>query len=430
MLTDKQVRALKPKDKEYIASDDDRSRGTGRLVIRVRPSGTKTWEYRYFVSGRRRKKTLGTYPDVSLVQARQAVTEIAEDRAARKVGGLPGSQSTEGLLGRQSTGSLGELLEAYVADLHRRKKRSADEIMAGFRRWIERPRPELWETRADLVTPADIRDLLAFHIKRGLTTGSNRLRAYLHAAYQWGITSENDPVVAAERVWGLTVNPVAAVPSQASFERPGERVLTPEDVAHAWHYLTETVGVGWRFPRMIRLAIATGGQRPSMLLRLRVRDVDLEQGVLDIPGAATKTGKPHVVPIGEHARPVLEVLIAQARVNGHELLCPSSKDAGVPARVNSLTTALQLYREAWKRPTWTLRDVRRTAKTVLGQQGVAKDWRDRLHGHAMTDISSKHYDRHDYLDEKRQAMAAWDRWLSSTLKGNCQVGEVRQPGNC
>ena len=60
-------------------------------------------------------------------------------------------------------------------------------------------------------------------------------------------------------------------------------------------------------------------------------------------------------------------------------------------------------------------DVRRTAKTVLGQQGVAKDWRDRLHGHAMTDVSSKHYDRHDYLDEKRQAMAAWDRWLSSTL---------------
>lgn len=52
---------------------------------------------------------------------------------------------------------------------------------------------------------------------------------------------------------------------------------------------------------------------------------------------------------------------------------------------------------------------KRPVNTVLGQQGVAKDWRDRLHGHAMTDVSSKHYDRHDYLDEKRQAMAAWDR---------------------
>lgn len=410
MLTDKQVRGLKPKDKEYIVSDDDRSRGNGRLVLRVRPSGTKTWEYRYFVNGRRRKRALGTYPEVSLVQARQASSESAEVRAARKGGLIVESRSSA-----QTTGNLGELLEAYVEDLRRRKKRSADEVLASFRRWIERPMPDLWETRADQVTATDIRDLLAHHIRRGLTTGTNRLRAYLHAAYQWGLTNENNPRLAADRVWGLTVNPVAAVPAQADYERPGERVLAGGDLAHAWRYLTESPGLGWRFPRMIKLAIATAGQRPSMLLRLRVQDVDLEKGVIDIPGGATKTGVAHVVPIGQHARPVLDVLVAQARLDGHELLCPASHDPGTSARLNSLTTALQIYRDRWERPTWTLRDVRRTAKTVLGQQGIPKDHRDRLHGHAMTDVSSRHYDRYDYLAEKREAMAAWDAWLSAIL---------------
>jgi len=413
MLTDKQVRGLKAQDREYIVSDDDRTRGNGRLVLRVRPSGTKTWEYRYFVDGKRRKKALGSYPEVSLAQARKASTETAEVRAARKVGNRPESRSSVVV-----SGSLGELLKAYVEHLRRRKKRSADEVEAAFDRLVKRPLPILWETRADLVTPADVRDLLAHHIARGVTTGTNRLRAYLHAAYNFGIKSENDPMVAAERPWGLTTNPVAAVPRQGGFERAGERVLEPEELAHAWRYLGETPRLGWRIPRAIKLAIATAGQRPTMLLRLRVQDVRLEDGVLDIPGDATKSELPHVVPVGRYAREVLEVLLAQARVDGAELLFPAGHSRQGSTRVNSVTTALQDYRTFWGTEHWTLRDLRRTAKTVLGQRKVPKDLRDRFHGHAMADVSSKHYDRYDYLDEKRSVMASWDSWLDAILESH------------
>lgn len=434
MLTDKQIRGSKPRDREYIISDDDRSRGNGRLVLRVRPSGTKTWEYRFFTSGKRRKKTLGSYPEVTLASARQRAGEIAEGRAERRTGtgrataGSPGYAATAGA--PKYGGSLGELLGAYVADLRRQGKVSADEIEAGFRRWIQEPMPLLWETRADLVRAADIRDLLAHHIRRGVTTSTNRLRAYLHAAYRFGLTSENNPVVAADRVWGLTSNPVSAVPAQASFEKAGERVLTIEEVRHVWGYLAETPGLGWRIPRLIKLAIATAGQRPSMLLRLRLADVDLDQGVLDIPGEATKNGRPHVVPMGTHAREIAEVLVVQARHSGQELLFPAGHGKAGSIRLNSISTALQEYREHWETGHWTMRDVRRTAKTILGKKKVSKEHRDRLHDHALTDVSSKHYDRYDYLDEKREAMAAWDAWLSTTLRGNCQLAEVPKASNC
>lgn len=434
MLTDKQIRGSKPRDREYILSDDDRSRGNGRLVIRVRPSGTKTWEYRFFVAGKRRKKTLGSYPEVTLASARQRAGEIAEGRAERRTGtGGATADSPKYAATADSPkygGSLGELLEAYVADLRRQGKVSADEIEAGFRRWIQKPMPLLWETRADLVRASDIRDLLAHHIRRGVTTSTNRLRAYLHAAYKFGMTSENNPVVAADRVWGLTSNPVAAVPAQASFEKPGQRVLTRAEIRHAWGYLIETPGLGFRVPRLIKLAIATAGQRPSMLLRLRLADVDLERDVLDIPGDATKNGLPHIVPLGSHAREIAEVLVVQARHNRQELLFPAGHGKGGPIRLNSVSTALQVYREHWGTEHWTMRDVRRSAKTVLGQEKVSKEHRDRLHGHALTDVSSKHYDRYDYLDEKREAMAVWDAWLSTTLRGNCQLAEVPKASNC
>jgi len=55
MLTDRQVKALKPREAEYTVSDDTRQRGTGRLVLRVRPSGVKEWLYRYHLDGRKRR---------------------------------------------------------------------------------------------------------------------------------------------------------------------------------------------------------------------------------------------------------------------------------------------------------------------------------------------------------------------------------------
>lgn len=410
MLTDKQIRGLKPREKEYIVSDDDRSRGTGRLVLRVRPSGSKTWQYHFHVAGKKRKKALGSYPEVSLVRARAEVARLAEVRSSGRVGTEAMAEET-----LDTGGTLGELLGAYVAHLREKGKRSADEVEAGFKRWIERPKPLLWEKRADLVTPADIRDLLAYHIRRGLTTGANRMRSYLHAAYNYGLSAEYNPRVAATRVWGLTVNPVGAVPSQADYERPGKRVLTPEELAHAWHHLPATPTLGWRMPRIIQLAIATGGQRPTMLLRLRRADVDLEQKVLDIPGDATKNEKPHVVPLEPLALAIVEELVAQAVEEGHELLFPAGHGKEGSIRTNSVTKSLAAYREHYGTALWTLRDVRRTVKTMLGQKKVSKDLRDRLQGHALSDVSSKHYDRYDYLDEKREALRVWDRHLAAIL---------------
>lgn len=47
----------------------------------------------------------------------------------------------------------------------------------------------------------------------------------------------------------------------------------------------------------------------------------------------------------------------------------------------------------------------------MGELGIAKDLRDRLQNHALNDVSSKHYDRYEYLPEKRRALELWERRL-------------------
>src|SRR3546814_11507025 len=56
-------------------------------------------------------------------------------------------------------------------------------------------------------------------------------------------------------------------------------------------------------------------------------------------------------------------------------------------------------------PYATNRDLRRTFKTLAGKAGVSKEIRDRLQNHALQDVSSKNYDRWNYMPEKRAGMA-------------------------
>lgn len=64
---------------------------------------------------------------------------------------------------------------------------------------------------------------------------------------------------------------------------------------------------------------------------------------------------------------------------------------------------------------FTLRDIRRTCKTLMGVAGLEKELRDRIQGHAFNDFSSKHYDRYDYFKEKQRGLQRWSLWLEKNV---------------
>ena len=66
-------------------------------------------------------------------------------------------------------------------------------------------------------------------------------------------------------------------------------------------------------------------------------------------------------------------------------------------------------------PVVTNRDLRRTWKTLAGQAGLSKEIRDRLQNHTLQDVSSKSYDRWNYMPEKRAAMKKWNAFVQAML---------------
>jgi hypothetical protein len=79
-LTDTRLRALKPKDKPYKVTDE---RG---LYVEVTPTGGKLWRFRYRIGGAQKKLCIGSYPEISLKQARDVAYEA---RRAVASGGDP-----------------------------------------------------------------------------------------------------------------------------------------------------------------------------------------------------------------------------------------------------------------------------------------------------------------------------------------------------
>ena len=73
-LTDTAIRNAKPKEKPYKVSD---SQG---LYLLVNPRGSKLWRVKYRMNGVERKLALGSYPEITLAEARSA-----RDAARRQV---------------------------------------------------------------------------------------------------------------------------------------------------------------------------------------------------------------------------------------------------------------------------------------------------------------------------------------------------------
>jgi len=75
VLTEKQIRALKSREKDYVVSDGRSARGEGVLILKVRPNATKDFHFQRHVEGKKRLTKVGVWPSLSLTEARDKCRE-------------------------------------------------------------------------------------------------------------------------------------------------------------------------------------------------------------------------------------------------------------------------------------------------------------------------------------------------------------------
>ena len=153
--------------------------------------------------------------------------------------------------------------------------------------------------------------------------------------------------------------------------------------------------------------LATGGQRVSEVSEAKWAEFDASESLWEIPASRTKNGKAHLIPLNRIAIEVIDTI--KAHRDSSPYLFPHRLDLNKPMPLASISRAANRFTKIKENKfnPFTPRDLRRTCKTRMGELGLSKEIRDRINNHALSDVSSKHYDRYDYLVEKRTALEAW-----------------------
>lgn len=397
MLTEKQIKAMKPAEKEYTVSDGRTARGEGVLLLRVRSNGTKEFYFQRYSSGKRIKSKLGTWPTLGLADARDLCRVEKEVVVA--------------------AGTFQEVMDGYITKLNGEGAASVDDVKWSFNHYVSEPFPNLIKLPAVLIGPGEIRDIIAKMIANGVTTYCNRLRSQLHAAFQVALEQEFNPrSYQKDNVkFGIKNNPVASVPVQADWEQPGDRALSVAELAHLWQMLPEQLSVVTS--ELIKFLIASGGQRPEQLLSTERRNYLKDHLIIRNKKGRGAEGERslHVVPYNKLMRQSLK---AMDEIKSTSLYPFEGKVPDSSLHANSLSRAVtKLYSrhsDKFNGP-FTMRDLRRTCKTLMGVAGLNKELRDRIQGHAFNDVSSKHYDRYDYFKEKKSGLDRWNTWLHKNV---------------
>lgn len=197
MLTVVQIRALKPRERPFKVSDGD------GLYLLVQPSGALLWRFRYKVFGVERKLSLGSFPQVTLQQARrkrdEARSELSDgfDPAeAKRLKRLEAEHAAKTTFGSVATEYIEKMEREGKSPATLKKARWFLELLGGL---AKRPVAD--------ITPHELLDTLKRVERRGHHETAVRLRAFAGRVFRYGFATLRTERNPAEILRGALIVP-------------------------------------------------------------------------------------------------------------------------------------------------------------------------------------------------------------------------------
>ncbi len=444
-ITARDLTALKPGE----WASDPAQRGAGRFQARRLAGGAIHFYYRFTATdGARERIAIGPYDTdgrtgLTLAQARAKARELTsrylagdhdlratlEAEAATKRAAVAEASAAAEKRKAHDSATLGALLEAYGAQLERNGKRSAKHVARSLTLHVQTAKPKLWKRPAAELTTDDLLDILTPLTSPEPTKAepnpapklreAAKLRAYLRAAYAAAVKARHDArALPALRALKLTTNPARDLSTIEGSNNTRERALSVAELRVYWKRIGD-LSAPWG--PLLRFHLLTGAQRLEQLARATTADLDNDSKTLTLWDSKGRRKEPrrHVLPLLPEAETALaEMIFAKPRKDGEAIAArvgpfaftASNGEAGASyhgcaAAVREVAADMVKAGEVdeGKGP-FTIGDLRRTVETRLAALGVSLDVRAQLQSHGLGGVQARHYDRHDYADEKRAAL--------------------------
>lgn len=389
-LSSVQVRNAKPRAKPYKLYDE------AGLFLLVTPTGKPKWRMRYVVGGKEKLLSFGTYPVLSLADARAARNE-ARKQMALSID--PAQARRDNRLAATGREAFEALAREYVET---RKDWSEQTRATRLRRLEVHIFPWLGQIPAADIKPAGLLPHLRRVEGRGNVELSHRMLQLCSQVFRFGVSTgrcDRDP--APDLRGALT--PVK--------ERHHAAVTEPRKFGELLRAIdgyqgTFTVKCALRLAPLVFL-------RPGELRHATWDEIDLEAGDWRIPAGRMKLPAPHIVPLAEQSIATFRELEPLTGPSG--FVFPSMRTAERPMSENTVNAALR--RLGYSKEEMTGHGFRSTASTLLNEAGWSRDAIERQLAHQERDKVRAAYNFDDYLPERRQMMRAWADYLDGLKSG-------------
>jgi integrase len=164
--------------------------------------------------------------------------------------------------------------------------------------------------------------------------------------------------------------------------------------------------------------------RKSELLLARWDDVHLDAAEWHIPAENSKTAKPHIIYLPRQAVELFRELHLLA--TGSEFVMPGRGSLTKPFAHNAINTALKKALQGQELPAFTIHDLRRTASTLLHENGWSSDVVEKTLNHNIGGVRGV-YNRAAYADQRHGMLQYWADFIESLIvEGNVVMGRFGQ----
>lgn len=401
MLTDRQLRGLLPRPNRYTTAD---ARG---LYIEVMPSGVMTWRYRYKLAGKAEKLTIGTYPAMSLAAAR---TRRDQAEALVTAGTSPAKQKQKAKARIDDATTVAEFAERFFRDIQAKDRK--DPTMP--RRYLDKDiLPFIGARAMSSLTAEDVRAIVWRKKDHGFDAAAGQIRGLLRRMCDYAVTCGV-----------LTANPALAIPMRHVHKANArDRTLSPAEVGQ-FIVATRESNMRRQFALALHLLLLTLARKSELLLA-RWDDVHIESAEWHVPVENSKTGKPHVVYLSRQSVAIFERLRSLA--SGSALVLPGRGSLTRPFAHNALNRALHEAMAGTDIPAFTVHDLRRTASTLLHENGWPSDVVEKALNHTIGGVRGV-YNRAEYADKRREMLQFWADYVDAQIGGKVVLGRFGVAG--
>ena len=402
--------------------------GVPGLLLQVSLGGGRSWVLRVMVGQRRRGFGLGSFPAVSLGDARNKARELRE-KLAQGIDPVAERQAARAahIAAQVKRLTFREAAEQYHATKEKefRNAKHRKDWIGSLKRYafihigevpvgdVELPHvlkalEPIWETKTETATRVRqrIEGVLAWAAVRGYRSGDNPAR------------------------WQGNLDAVLAKPAKVGKGKRHFPALPWQRVPEFLQDLRTREGMG---ARALEFAILTAA-RSGEIRGATWDEIDLSAKVWTIPAERMKAGKPHRIPLSPAAVTLLESL---PRMQGQPLVFPAVR-GGKISDVTILATVKRMNATKEKEGGEQYTDPADGRPVVPhGFRSAFKDWaRNRSSypdevselalAHVNSDATRAAYARDELLPQRTKLMTAWADYCAEPAKASASVISIKK----